>query len=201
MEYDNYETVSSINSDIDGFLQDQGLVPGTYEYEASTKGSKYSAEVRLLGEDADEVATEIVDSLYELQEHLRITYPEFTVNVVLTTDAFEYHVDGQTELSDGYETDDQDFGMAEDGEEDDYDDDEQQYIEEGMHIISEEDEDSDFLDELLDAEDAEDDDDLSEDDEYEQEEDAADEIPDADYVPTAEDREELWKAFGGFEDE
>ena len=201
MEYDNYETVSSINSDIDGFLQDQGLIPGTYEYESSIKGSKYSAEVRLLGEDADEVAAEIADSLYELQEHLRINYPEFTVSVILTTDAFEYHVDGQTEVNADFEADDQDFRIADDEEEDDYDDDEQQYIEEGMHIISEEDEDSDFLDELLDAEDAEDDDDLSEDDEYEQEEDEVDETPDADYIPTAEDREELWKAFGGFEDE
>ena len=201
IDENNYEVMSSITSDIQGFLLDMGADAGSFEYEHTIKGNKYYlAEVRFIGEDAADLATAIAEDIYELQEHLRAMYPDVTVTISLNTDDDEYLVEEQTieELL-------EDIGVDLDSEDaDETDNASKQYEEEGLHIICEDDEDIDFI-ETVDRDGDEDDDDFEDevrasgthrvnDDEGFYEEEDEDE-----YIPSDEDREELWKAFGGDE--
>lgn len=194
--------MSAITSDIQGFLLDMGAEAGTFEYESSCKGTKaYSAEIRFLGEDAEDMAEEIAENVYELQEHLRTTYPEVKVTLSITAAEEEYLV--EEDRSEEELLDDICVGI-DDEDADTTDDADRQYEEEGLRIFHEDDEDADFIDE----EDEEEDEDFEEefksrkrskvdDDEgFYEDEDEEDE-----YIPSDEDREELWRMFGGDEDE
>jgi hypothetical protein len=199
IDENNYEIMSNITSDIQGFLMDAGAEGGSFEYEHTIKSDKlYIAEVRFLGEDAEDLAVAVAEDIYELQEHLRTTYPEVTVTISLSADDAEYLVEDQSveDLLD-------DLCSPIDAEDADTTDDvDRQYEEEGLHIICEDDEDVDFIEEIGEDEDEELEDDFSDtrarravvadDDEgfYEEE-------SDEEYIPSEEDREELWRAFSG----
>lgn len=200
IDENNYEMMSNITSDIQGFLLDAGAEEGSFEYEHTIKSDKlYIAEVRFLGEDAEDMAVAVAEDIYELQEHLRATYPEVTVTISLSADDAEYLVEEQS-VEDMID----DLCSSIDAEDADTTDDvDRQYEEEGLHIICEDDEDVDFIEEVGEDEDEELEDDFSDtqthrasvgDDEgfYEEE-------SDEEYIPSEEDREELWRAFGGDE--
>ena len=202
MEQHNHEVMSAITSDIQGFLLDMGAEAGSYEYDHAVRGGKaYTVEIRVLGEEASELAEERAENIYELQEHLRITYPEVRVVMTLTTVDDEYLVEEEEELEDL---------IAEICESVDSDEDaaatdnaERQYEEEGLRIIDEDDETIDFVEELGDDDDDDFEDEVprrrrsraSEDDGFYEEEE------EEEYIPSEEDREELWKMFGGADDE
>lgn len=203
IDENNYEVMSSITSDIQGFLLDMGADADSFEYEHTIKNDKsYIAEVRFIGEDAGDLASAVSEDIYELQEHLRTMYPEVTVTISLSTDDSEYLVEERSieELLEDLciETDNEDA--------DEIDNVGKQYEEEGLHIVCEDDEDIDFI-ETVDPDSEDEDDDFeavvtksrsrraAEDDDegfYEEED-------DEEYIPSDEDREELWKAFGGDE--
>lgn len=174
----NYEMMSNITSDIQGFLLDAGAEEGSFEYEHTIKSDKlYIAEVRFLGEDAEDMAVAVAEDIYELQEHLRATYPEVTVTISLSADDAEYLVEEQS-VEDMID----DLCSSIDAEDADTTDDvDRQYEEEGLHIICEDDEDVDFIEEIGEDED----------------EGFYEEESDEEYIPSEEDREELWRAFGG----
>ena len=199
---ENNEVMSAITSDIQGFLLDMGAEAGTYEYDHTVKGGRaYIVEIRFIGEDAGDLANEIADNIYELQEHLRTAYPEVKVLMTLTTAYDEFLVEDEDEIEDLVA---EICDTVDEEDADTVDSLDRQYEEEGLHIVHEDDEDLDYIEELGD----EDDDDLdfetphkrcrrkedSDDSFYEEE-------TEEEYIPSDEDREELWRMFGGGEDE
>lgn len=200
MDEKNYEVISAITSDIQGFLLDMGADPGSYEYDYNAKGSRiYEADIRFITEDADEFIEELADSLYELQEHLRITYPDTAVTFSMSSPDADYVWEEADEDEDDELSSD---AFEDDSDAEELDDADKQYEEEGLRIFHEDDDDADFIEE----EDEDEGEDLEEsfrgsceddeDSDFFEEEDEDDE-----YVPSDEDKEELWKMFGGDYDE
>ena len=200
---------SEIATEVQNFLSDLGL-EATYEYKDSLQHDEfspfrmlYSAEIILPQdlEDSETFLEAFEEGSYELLEQLRTEYPNVKFSLVMSTSG--------SESSNAHEEDFDDYDDFSEEESDFTEDDSPaaQYREEGLRIIDDIEEEHQALnDRSQDEADGEDED-------YQEPEPAirreeADSVDDfyseeeeEEYIPSAEDREELWKAFGNFEDD
>ena len=173
---------------------DLSAIVGQFRY-------KYTAHIRLLDEAAHEFLDVFADNADELYDHLEFKFPRVKFNISL--EVSDTIIAPEVEEGDGVESSD-------DPNEDDQDEDdeptlEEQYAEEGLRVVDDIEETESPVFERGESEDEEDDD-FEEEKPKRKKANTEEELEDIDleeddYVPDAEDREELWKAFGDFDEE
>ena len=211
---ENYSNVSELELEIDSELQlfldtELGLDQSLYEFDTALTcidgrfKYRYDAMIRLLDEDAEDFLEEFTDNADEIYAHLSFKFPG--VRFELTVEAG----DVQVKAAEASEDDELDIESDGDPDTDENEDSvEQQYTEEGMTIVDDIEATSAQVYER--GEEDEDEDENEDEDEKpmrrKHKSDVNDELDEIDlededdYVPDDEDREELWKAFGDFED-
>ena len=204
---EEFELAQEVREEIGNFVADHGVAPINVfcDFSFDNERNKFSASIGISGSDAQDYAEALTADLPELLDQLRADHSSIKFAISVSTP--ECADEGDEELDEDDEdeekTEDYTEGWSEDHNGfEDTDSVEKQYEDEGLSIIeaSEEDELEDEDDAVyagsvaardVDQEDDEEDDELWEElDDDEQDR----------YIPTDEDIEELWRAFGNGED-
>lgn len=222
-----FELVQDINEQINEFMSDIGISPRLCEYHHvfNENTNKYSGKIVLTGyneDDAADLIREFRENCYDFSFQLAAEFPKTKIDLSISFRDEEGSVDSCLPDLDDEAEDDQDATddteyeeQATDDEElpdqwvgdpdqdDDTDSDIRQYEEEGMSIVEGDDVDEDDEDDDIEAvakRMRSGDDDDEDDDDYPGSE--LDELDDEDsYIPSREDFEDLWNAFGDHDDE